>query len=348
MFVIIDNGLKSLAIRDSNALVFHMHSREKELHKFKTQINLCEYAASFGYEIDRKASSRQSVVMRNSSFEKLVISRNGSGHWIYFNVHDSGNDKGSIIDFIQTRKGLSLGEVRRALRFWVGADMETSDASKTIRIADLKPTVNDAALVTSNWRAASEINSCKNYLTADRRLPYSTLKDRVFADRIRIDSRSNILFPHWNLNQSLCGYELKNHKFTGFSPGGTKGLWCSRPRATDEVVVLTETAIDSLSLAAILGTEKKRFFSTAGQISPTQAACLRSAVSRMPNNAEIWLAFDNDDGGRKLAQQVSNELAVLPDNPRNVVMFLPPQVGEDWNDVLRNEDRSVLPSFQND
>ncbi len=38
---------------------------DEELEAFKTSINLSEYAASWGFRIDRKTSSRHSVAMRH-------------------------------------------------------------------------------------------------------------------------------------------------------------------------------------------------------------------------------------------------------------------------------------------
>jgi hypothetical protein len=90
-----------------------------ELERFKTAINLTEYAAAEGYQLDRRASSRNSVVMRHPGGDKIVIARGEDDHWIYFSVRDD-TDNGSIIDFIQHRRRCSIGEVRRKLRPWVG------------------------------------------------------------------------------------------------------------------------------------------------------------------------------------------------------------------------------------
>jgi hypothetical protein len=53
-----------------------------ELALFKTTINLSEYAAAQGYRIDRRASSRNSVVMKTEAGDKIVIARAQDGHWI--------------------------------------------------------------------------------------------------------------------------------------------------------------------------------------------------------------------------------------------------------------------------
>src|SRR5690606_18362562 len=68
-------------------------SRTDELEEFKSQINFCEYAASRGFALDRRLSSRSSAVMRHPSGDKIIVARQSNRHWIYFNVHDS-RDRG--------------------------------------------------------------------------------------------------------------------------------------------------------------------------------------------------------------------------------------------------------------
>lgn len=56
-------------------------SPEVELDVFKTSINLTEYAAACGYELDKSASGRSSVVMRHGDGDKVVIARDVDNHW---------------------------------------------------------------------------------------------------------------------------------------------------------------------------------------------------------------------------------------------------------------------------
>ena len=65
---------------------------DDELDRFKREVNLAQLAAARGYEIDRRKSSRASVVMRHSATgDKVVISRAGSGqHWTYFDAEELG------------------------------------------------------------------------------------------------------------------------------------------------------------------------------------------------------------------------------------------------------------------
>src|SRR6516165_10235548 len=91
---------------------------DQELEDIKTKIDLRSYAASQGYELKPKDSWRGSSCMRRGG-DKLFIKVDGDGHWVYFNVNDE-KDNGSIIDFVQRRKRINIGWVKKELRPLLG------------------------------------------------------------------------------------------------------------------------------------------------------------------------------------------------------------------------------------
>ena len=95
-----------------------MTTREDELEDFKRRINLGDYAIEHGYDVDRRASSRNCIAMKHPDGDKIILGMGHDEHWIYFSVHDP-SDSGSIIDFVQQRRGMNLGQVRRELRPWL-------------------------------------------------------------------------------------------------------------------------------------------------------------------------------------------------------------------------------------
>ena len=338
-----------------NGLCLTMATGNEELEQFKTQINLCDYAETCGFKLDRKQSSKSSVVMRHSCGDKIVVARMPSGHWIYFNVH--GSDSGSILDFVASRKSLTLGHIRRELRPWArgggSGDFRHSKKMVSNQDHDLVPTKQDFNQINRTWASSGSVHESNLYLRS-RGISEMIINDPIFNDRMRIDERNNCIFPHWNGSGILCGFEIKNKGFTGFSPGGEKGLWCSRPRSTDNVMVVCESTVDALSVATIFQTKNKRFFSTAGTCSPSQVASLVSAAGQMPRGSQIWLAFDNDAGGQTMAKNLHAEFHDIR-NGLEVFAKLPEQQGQDWNDVLQEQqtasgenrlkfDRSVEPS----
>src|SRR5215469_14804347 len=90
---------------------------DAELEKFKIEISLAKLASSYGYELDRRESSRTSFVMRHQDGDKIVVATDRDGHGIFFSVH---NDRqyGSVIDFVKRKERVNLGQARQILRRW--------------------------------------------------------------------------------------------------------------------------------------------------------------------------------------------------------------------------------------
>lgn len=306
-----------------------MQNRKDELDHFKSEINLCEYAcAMYGFIFDQRSSSRCSAVVRHANGDKLIVTRRPNRHYVYFNV--AGDDSGTILDFIQARRSVSLGKIRQELRAWSAVDIRMPVPSNSIQ---LEPSQHDAGRVLQTWVKTKSVLENNEYLTKQRQVPSSVIMDPIFDGQIRTDARNNVLFAHRNADGDLTGFEIKNRSFTGFAPGGVKMLFQSAFDPSATVAVVCETGIDLLSVAAIFGTQGKRFFSTAGQVSPAQMQCTTELLQSIPALHEVWLAFDNDDAGRKQAQHFTDVLSpVLVGTQMKPAM--PKREGCDWNDQL--------------
>lgn len=297
-----------------------------ELERFKNSINLTEFAASRSYTLDRRESSRASAVMRHPNGDKIIIAQSEGGDWIYFSVRDD-RDNGTIIDFLQHRGGGSLGDVRKILRNWLGTSLPVVPVGDYI--PQLLPMSHDRAATVMAWAQAS-FRVAVPYLMG-RGLDAKLLENERFVGRYRIDKRGNVLFPHYD-KEGLCGYEVKNKGFTGFASGGTKGLWYSLCKTTDNTIVFIESAIDGMSYHALKPDLFARYMSTGGTVNPQQPALIRAAVEKMPRGSVVVLAFDHDEGGEKLVEAVQALIPSGLDIRRPL-----PKVGKDWNDELKNK-----------
>lgn len=307
---------------------------DQELEDFKTRINLSEYAASEGYVLDRKASSKNSALMRSPEGDKVVIARDTDQHWIYFSVRDD-RDNGSIIDFVQNRKGVKLGGARQELRPWVGSGgpVRLSRPQPDLFAQDLIPVSRDRAQVLGVLARAQPL-AYHTYLEEERHIPRSLIQSPRFVGKLRIDARRNVLFPHAD-QDGPCGYELKNKGFTGFSPGGEKGLWFSAANREDTALVLAESGIDALSHACVFPDANARYASIGGAMNPNQPALISRAIEKMGQGASIILALDNDPAGRDLAVRIEALAHATNRDDLIVRTHLPGGEGQDWNDVLR-------------
>jgi hypothetical protein len=300
-----------------------------ELERFKTGINLTEYAAAEGYLLDRRASSRNSVVMRHPGGDKIVIARGEDDHWIYFSVRDD-SDNGSIIDFIQHRRRCSIGEVRQELRPWVGGSFVRPVPE--LYVPEVVAVSRDRAGVIRALAGMRPLITHR-YLEDERGIPRGLVEHPRFAGRVLVDARSNVVFPHAD-RDGPCGYEVKNRGFTGFAPGGEKGLWISGVKRTDTALVLAESAIDALSYAALHPDEHVRYASFGGTMNPSQPALIRAAIERLAPGATVRIATDNDEDGVGFADFIEGLVAETGRGDLAVERTAPADA-KDWSDVLR-------------
>jgi len=157
---------------------------------------------------------------------------------------------------------------------------------------------------------------------------------------------NNIIFPHED-RDGLCGFEIKNKGFTGFSEGGTKGLWFSNIFKSDTRLVIAETAIDALSFHCLNPDPHTRYCSIGGKMNPSQPALITGAVSKMPEGSEIIIATDADTAGRMMAGKIEHYVQAAQRDDITLTRAEPPEEGADWNDQLRTV-RSLMASNDHD
>lgn len=294
---------------------------DKELERFKTEIDLREFAASLGFVLNRRDSWRGSAVMERGAADKIIITRDTDGHYVYFSVKEGHS--GTVIDLAKRYVTENFGEIRKSLRRW-------SDGPKTpapISFTPLEKTSRDLEGASREWHGASEYSS-HAWLEGERAIPPALLGGARFEGRLKIDSRGNVLFAHLNAEGCLCGFEKKNQGFTGFAAGGEKGLGVSNDFDGDTVIVFAESFIDTLSYAALFPHETTRYRSFGGGLSPKQPEIIRAHILALPRGSEVVAATDGDDAGKQFAERI----AALSDG--YAFREHRPALG-DWNDVLR-------------
>ena len=141
---------------------------------FKQSLNLSQYAAGQGYELDKKKSTRSSLVMRHpATGDKIIVSKKGL-NWVYFSVHDD-SDNGTIVDFIANRTAKTLPEIGKELMAWTGG----VGVLPAHALPDLQEQVYDARRIK---RAFQRMKPTWNhpYLINEHKIPVGVLKDPRF------------------------------------------------------------------------------------------------------------------------------------------------------------------------
>jgi len=311
--------------------------RFEELEKFKTEINLVEYAQSQGYQYISKQSSRNSAVLRHDNGDKIIVATDTDGHGIYFSIIDD-TDKGTIIDFVQNRSHIGLSEVRQELKNW--HQLPKTQPAKFVPRDKPQPINRDRYQII---KAASNFKVVQSHPYLEKRgIDQSILKSDRFMGTVAIDSRGNAIFPHYDTD-GITGFTIKNENYTGFSKGGTKALWQSKqhesdcaPRTSeaDRRLVITESPIDAMSYHQLFKDKNPhtRYISTGGTTSKYQLDLIKTAMAEMTKiGGSIVIATDNDNAGNKLAHTLSQEAPSVGNISRDV-----PSKGKDWNELLQH------------
>lgn len=326
-----------------------------EIRRLKLEADLVSYAcARRGYSISETESSPRGnpthwVLRRSSDDRKLVALRGrADGCWLYYDLgkhgaqlgaggRPTGHDGyGSIIDFIQEELALPKGRgtqglvlAVRELRDFVGAMpvRATPRAPAPAGGSSREP----SPCVLERWNAAREVQNSR-YLSS-RALVSQAWNHQRFRGTWREESRGNVLFAHRDLSGKLTGFDIKNRGMSLFSPGGVKtATWRSNDLPNDRYLLLTESAINSLSFHQLHPELAVRHRSFGGRIGTAQLELVRREVERLPRRMTVLLAFDGQDdpAGQRYEEQVRR---ILPSGLR-VEVAHPPRC-KDWNDYLQ-------------
>lgn len=131
-----------------------------ELEDFKRDINLVEFACNrFGYTADAKRSSPNSIVLRKGDSEKVIVTRDMDGHYVYFApITPFLNDSGSIIDLIQARMNVPLGQVRVLLREYQGKSASPAIAKTARLVKNIHPVTKNTYAVLEEYEGFRELS----------------------------------------------------------------------------------------------------------------------------------------------------------------------------------------------
>ncbi len=181
------------------------------------------------------------------------------------------NDCGTTVDSLLHR-GLSFSDIRARYQ-------SPAAASRDFR---------------SHWRGATPDPSPE--WLARRGIRRETLE--ACRPMVCLDGGGHLLFAHRDRNRVLTGFGIGPPDGPRrFATGGTRSLLAVRAgNATDlEILVITEGAVDALSLARIDGSPGSHaFLSTAGAPSRRQRGQIGLAARTLPNVRAIVLAQDGD------------------------------------------------------
>ena len=197
------------------------------------------------WKLDRKESTKLSLKYRRGKGEILIVSHAGRGWW-----DPTSDAKGDVFRLVQRLEpGLSFGHVRKRLRAFAGlspcfpsADRaggrKEPDRAVAARWAERKTVWSNSP----TWR----------YLRRQRGLSAEIIEAASVAGVLREGPVGSAWFAHFDHDGAVAHVDVRGPTYKGSLTGGVKSLFRLPLKGPPlPRLVVTEAAIDALSLAAI-------------------------------------------------------------------------------------------------
>jgi hypothetical protein len=210
------------------------------------------------WKLDRKESTKLSLKYRRGKVEILIVSHAGRGWW-----DPTSDAKGDVFRLVQRLEpGLSFGHVRERLRAFAGL-------SPCFPSADRAGGRNEPdRAVAARWaerRAVWSNSPAWRYLRLERGLSPAIIEAASVADVLREGPVGSAWFAHVDRGGAVAHVDVRGPTYKGSLTGGVKSLFRlplegpALPR-----LVLTEAAIDALSLAALESLRSDTLYAATG------------------------------------------------------------------------------------
>lgn len=320
-----------------------LQSRQAEIDRFKTDVDLCALASTLGFAEDKKAGDRNHRVMRHTDGAKLIVGVSKTGHWVF---SSNAGATGSALDLLRWRTGLDIRGSCERLREWLGEPDSRPKVESTLYTPRPKPAPapTDTMKAVGEWGAANE-TSRSLFLERSRGIDTATLANDRFAGTFRVDERQNAVFPYRDGQGAIIGTERRNRppagsdrSFRAYTAGAPPGIWTSNASDGDHRLVIVESPIDAMSHWQLSSAEDRAVTRYAAIRSGFRDEDLEALIEAMPADAVIIGACDPDAAGDGYTTKI---LATARRTGRPSRDERPE--GGDWNDVLRNRSTPLRP-----
>lgn len=307
--------------------------------QIKERIELPELLTHYGYALQKGEDMGKGKWHVFEGDDKLVVFKGRVGDWMYFNSQDD-RDKGSVVDWMKNR--VSTGRVAgieqlpgrnmwQSVNDHFRAYLNLPEAERpklTLPpISETAPGEKFHSIYTKDCRPLENTA----YLES-RGITKSTLENPQFAGRILNQLHTvqregmpaktyvNTAFPAYHEGR-VVGLELKGEGFKGQAAESqfARSLWLSKlPEGKPPThLVVSESAIDTLSYAQMHPGERALYASTSGTLTQNKIFELKRMMGeeRIP---AIKSAFDNDTQGHHFDTRLLAGFA-SDQNPMKVV-----------------------------
>lgn len=284
------------------------------------KISITEYARQMGFT-PVKIGSYYTLKEHDSvriDPRKNIFFRNSTG------------DRGTVIDFVMAFKGVSCGEAIKLL-------CDEIELPKVYKEQNSVPQKKKELILPAKARNMKNVFA---YLVKTRCINQKIVQEMVDRDMLYQDERNNCLFVSRNENGKSVFATVRGTNTDKKWVGDVSGCDYSHSFFIDNCsrnLIVTESVIDAMSMMDIKE-QKGENHQEYNYLSVSGLGKSREALGYHLGKTLydiVFLAFDNDDKGRKIAKEMKKHIESI--NQDISVSMLIPEAAKDWNEELQKE-----------
>lgn len=284
------------------------------------KISITEYARQMGFT-PVKIGSYYTLKEHDSvriDPRKNIFFRNSTG------------DRGTVIDFVVAFKGVSCGEAIKLL-------CDEIELPKVYKEQNSVPQKKKELILPAKARNMKNVFA---YLVKTRCINQKIVQEMVDRDMLYQDERNNCVFVSRNENGKSVFATVRGTNTDKKWVGDVSGCDYSHSFFIDNCsrnLIVTESVIDAMSMMDIKE-QKGENHQEYNYLSVSGLGKSREALGYHLGKTLydiVFLAFDNDDKGRKIAKEMKKHIESI--NQDISVSMLIPEAAKDWNEELQKE-----------
>lgn len=284
------------------------------------KISITEYARQMGFT-PVKIGSYYTLKEHDSvriDPRKNIFFRNSTG------------DRGTVIDFVMAFKGVSCGEAIKLL-------CDEIELPKVYKEQNSVPQKKKELILPAKARNMKNVFA---YLVKTRCINQKIVQEMVDRDMLYQDERNNCVFLSRNENGKSVFATVRGTNTDKKWVGDVSGCDYSHSFFIDNCsrnLIVTESVIDAMSMMDIKE-QKGENHQEYNYLSVSGLGKSREALGYHLGKTLydiVFLAFDNDDKGRKIAKEMKKHIESI--NQDISVSMLIPEAAKDWNEELQKE-----------
>ena len=284
------------------------------------KISITEYARQMGFT-PVKIGSYYTLKEHDSvriDPRKNIFFRNSTG------------DRGTVIDFVMAFKGVSCGEAIKLL-------CDEIELPKVYKEQNSVPQKKKELILPAKARNMKNVFA---YLVKTRCINQKIVQEMVDRDMLYQDERNNCVFVSRNENGKSVFATVRGTNTDKKWVGDISGCDYSHSFFIDNCsrnLIVTESVIDAMSMMDIKE-QKGENHQEYNYLSVSGLGKSREALGYHLGKTLydiVFLAFDNDDKGRKIAKEMKKHIESI--NQDISVSMLIPEAAKDWNEELQKE-----------